>query len=102
MNIWKLLNFSFNIKNDFFDLQENSQQWQNDSLILHNVDLLNKYIDEMKNNVFFSNLNISCIEAKLKPRYELYHKLHGFPENFNYDPELLQNIDDTLRNLLIL
>jgi hypothetical protein len=97
MNIWNLLNLLFKAKNDFFSLQESSQQWQNDSHILHNTDLLNEYINEMNNKIFFTNINVLCVDAIIKPRYKLYHELYGFPENFNYDPELLQKIDNSLQ-----
>jgi len=93
-DIWKTLWASYNQKYDYYDLVAKSGQWQDDSKILHNADLLNEYIQKLKSNhKVLDDLTVTSMKATVKPRYARYFEMYGIPENLEFDPEKLLQID---------
>lgn len=93
-DIWKTLWASYNQKYDYYDLLAKSNQWHEDSTILHNNDLLNEYIQKLKSNYkVLDDLIVTSAKATIKPRYARYFELYGIPENLEFDAEKMLQID---------
>lgn len=93
-DIWKTLWVSYNQKYDYYDLVAKSAKWQDDSKILNNTDLLNEYIQKLKSNyTIIDDLTVTSTKATVKPRYARYFALYGIPENLEFDPEKMLQID---------
>jgi len=90
MNIWRLVYFSFNTKNNFYSNIVNSEQWKQDSIILHDMELLKKYLSQM--TLSLPDVTVRTNLALIKPQYVIYHNLYGIPEQFEYDVEKMSNI----------
>ena len=95
--IWKTLWMSFNIKYEFYTLIKDSANWQNDSTILHNIELLKEYILNLQKQNYFTSINVFSPLATIKEKYAIYHTLYGIPNELIYDPQLLSNIENTLK-----
>jgi len=92
-DIWKTLWASYNQKYGYYDLVAKSGQWQDDSKILHNADLLNEYIQKLQKNMYIAEIVVTSSKATIKPRYARYFELYGIPENLEFDPEKMLQID---------
>ena len=92
-DIWKTLWASYNQKYDYYDLVAKSTQWKEDSIILHNNDLLNEYIQKLQKNMYIAEIAVTSSLATIKPRYARYFELYGIPENLEFDPEKMLQID---------
>ena len=57
---------------------------------------LQKYLDDLKNNVLIANVDVVAQLMKLKSQFEIYIQLYGIPDNLNFDPFNLKNIIDAI------
>lgn len=96
MSIWKILEVSFNKKQELFNLEQSSETWKQDSIILNNIKLLKEYMRELEQRTIFTEINVTTIPVLIKPQYSIYHELYGVPNNLHYDPLLLNNIINSL------
>jgi hypothetical protein len=94
--LWKGLWITFNQNYAFYDLSNNSARWHNDSMILNDIDKLKKYLKELQESSYFTDISVKSTLAILKPRYILYHKLYGIPANLSYNPEKMYLVDQQL------
>lgn len=73
-------------------------KYQNDSIILHDINKLQAYLDELKKSMnIFGTITVNSIEkAVIKEPYNTYHILFGIPANLDYDADKLFNIKQSL------
>jgi len=90
------------VKNAFDDRNKRraiivvSEQWKEDSIILRDKDLLQKYLDSLNKNFTLISAQIISDALILKPEYIIYHNRYGIPCNLDYDSVLLKQIYDDL------
>lgn len=92
-DIWKTLSVSYNQKYDYYDLVTMSSRWKEDSKILHDTTLLQEYIKNLQKTTTIIEIKVDSMKACVKPRYARYFELYGIPENLEFDPEKLLQID---------
>ena len=94
-NIWKALWAAYNQKMDFFDLSANSARWREDSIILHDNNLLQEFLKQLQSASTLKELDLTVTAEKagIKPRYARYFELYGIPENLDFDPDKMLQID---------
>jgi hypothetical protein len=93
-DIWKTLWASYNQKYDYYDLVTNSSRWKEDSNILNNSVLLKDYIKKLESTVApLISITVTQKNLCVKPRYSRYFELYGIPENLEFDPEKMMQID---------
>jgi len=95
-NMLKIVKSAFDNKNLAKTTLINSQQWQQDSITLHDPTKLQEFINSLNKSFFLLDLGITSSKATLKPQYKMYHQLYGIPPNLEYDPYLMKEILDTL------
>jgi hypothetical protein len=73
-------------------------KYQNDSIILNDVSLLQEYINGLKKAMnIFGTITVNSVETPvIKEPYNTYHTLYGIPSNLEYDPDKLLNIKQSL------
>ena len=92
-DIWKTLWVSYEQKYDYYDLLTNSSRWKEDSRILQDTTLLQEYIKNLQKTTTIIELKVDAMKACVKPRYARYFEMYGIPENLEFDPEKLLQID---------
>ena len=97
-NILKCIYKAFTDKKAFSDLCLTSKKWANDSLILNNIELLKKYIEQLNNNTKLFSITVEAPLMVIKPEYLIYHELYGYPPDGEYNPELLLQITKNFDN----
>ena len=94
------LNSSISLNQSNVRLTTNNNLLQEFSDILHDPTLLNEYIDTHYGNNPTSALITETLtlttQLELKPEYEIYVELYGFPSNGVYDSNKLQTIIQNL------
>jgi len=81
-----------------------SQQWQNDSITLRNVTLLQEYIKKLNFNNkmgILGSFEFNVPLVSFKPEYLEYIKLYGHPSDGRFDPELLLQIMEKMNIVLL-
>ena len=87
---------AFNVKNALGILTANTEQYKNDSIILHDSNLLQEYIRELSNKITLFSVHVQSSLAVIKPNYAMYNDMYGIPLNLQYDPILLLEIEKSL------
>ena len=93
--LWEYINNASLVKG----LLPQIEQLSIDSKILHDMTLLNEYIEKMKsqyNNIFPEFTVTDITPANIKPHYAKYHELYGIPDNLEYDTEKLAFVKNNL------
>ena len=90
-NMLKIVYYGMRAKNNWADANAIADNYQNDSNILHNQQLLQEYIDSLNAQSHQKDLSVSTSMGKIqiKPHYAAYIQKYGMPENFDFDPEKL-------------
>lgn len=92
-DIWKTLWVSYEQKHDYYSLVSSSAKWKEDSRILQDTTLLQEYIKNLEKTKTIIEIKVDAMKATVKPRYARYFELYGIPENLDFDPEKLLQID---------
>ena len=74
-------------------LVSSSAKWKEDSRILQDTTLLQEYIKNLEKTKTIIEIKVDAMKATVKPRYARYFELYGIPENLDFDPEKLLQID---------
>jgi hypothetical protein len=91
-DILKIIWASYNKRNDYFNLVEESKKWKEDSKILNDKELLQEFIKNMETTPLIS-ITVNSINCMIKPQYLRYFELYGIPNNLEFDPIKLMEID---------
>jgi hypothetical protein len=93
---------SSNIKKLYLAEKITAESFRESHDILRDSVKLQKYLDDLKNNVFITNVDVVAQLMKLKSQFEIYIQLYGIPEYLNFDPFQLKNIIDAIAEYNIL
>jgi hypothetical protein len=91
-NILRCIYYAFREKQNFNDLTTTSKRWAKDSTILNNINLLKQYIQELNYNAKLFDITVEAPLMIIRAEYLKYNELYGYPENGEYDPDLLLQI----------
>jgi len=101
-SIFKSLYFSFNSKKQLKDTQLSLTQYKGDSTILRTPDLLEEFIKillEARNKMMdIMGITIEAPMVIFGEEYLIYNDKYGIPQNYIYEPDLLEQIRKTLSN----
>ena len=86
----------FNIKNSYQNLNNSTLFYQQDSQTLRNPTLLQQYIEDLNSKPI---LKVG-VEAPPVPiitaKNIAYHKVYGVPDNGEYNPDLMSEIENSM------
>jgi hypothetical protein len=101
-SIFKSLYFAFMNKRNLKDNQTDLVNYKHDSTILRTPELLQEYIkklmDARSKTIEFMSINIEAPMLLIGEEYLIYNDTYGVPPNYIYDPELMEQIKNTLAN----
>jgi hypothetical protein len=95
--MFKVLVFSINLQTQSDSFKVLFEKYKKDAITLRDPVLLEEYINTIKNQIrLFSDITVTSTYAKIKPKYQEYHRLYGVPPNLFYNPALMAEIEERL------
>jgi hypothetical protein len=91
-NILYAIKTAFDNKNTIKSTLNSAESWRQDSIILHNNQLLQDYINNLNNQMKLFSVSTTATAATIKPKYAKYIELYGIPPDLIFDPSLLSQI----------
>jgi hypothetical protein len=95
--MFKVLIFAMNVETQKQSISVLLETYKNDAITLKDPVLLQQYLNTIKNEIrLFSDITVTTTYAKIKPKYEEYHRLYGVPPNLFYNSALMAEIEERL------
>lgn len=96
-DMFQVLVYSINLKEQQNTINVLLESYKNDSITLKDPALLEQYLNTIKNQIrLFSDITVTSTKARIKPKYEEYHRLYGIPPNLYYNASLMAEIEQRL------
>jgi hypothetical protein len=95
--MFTVLVFALSLKAEQDTLNVLLETYKNDAIILKDPVLLQQYLNNIKGQIrVFSDITVTTTYAKIKPKYQEYHRLYGVPPNLFYNAALMAEIEERL------
>lgn len=95
--MFQVLVFAINLQSQSESINVLFEQYKNDAITLRDPVLLQQYLATVKNQIrLFSDITVTSTYAKIKPKYQEYHRLYGVPPNLFYNSALMTEIEERL------
>lgn len=95
--MFRVLVFAINLQSQTDSVNALFESYKNDAITLRDPVLLQQYLNTVKNQIrLFSDITVTSTYAKIKPKYQEYHRLYGVPPNLFYNSALMAEIEARL------